>query len=192
MFNLKIITSTQHRRRTDSIITDWITKAAKKRRDFKADTFYLGEINLPMMNERHHPILKKYEKAPPKHRSLEIEQTDAFIFVTAKYSHSYPTSLRNALQYLSEWTYTGIISYGSILAGTGSFNDLEDNLSTLSAVSMVQAVHIPFFPQFTNEEDAFIPNDKLQRLADTMLDKLERLSKGGQAVKDYNLNHAAN
>jgi len=104
MHNLKIITSTVRPTRKGHIVADWITKAAKQHRRFKVDTFDLGEINLPMMNEQHHPMLKRYEKEHTKQWSAKIEEADAFIFVTAEYNHSYPAPLRNALQYLSnEW-----------------------------------------------------------------------------------------
>jgi len=189
MYNLKIITSTVRPTRKGPIVADWITKAAKQHRGFKVDTFYLGEINLPMMNEQHHPMLKKYEKEHTKQWSAKIEEADAFIFVTAEYNHSYPAPLRNALQYLSnEWAYkaAGIVSYGGVSAGTRAFNDLKGDLSTLSVVPLVQAVHIPFFTQFINDEELFTPNDPLKKSTVTMLDELERWSDGMKIIRENN------
>ena len=82
MYNLKIISSTVRPGRKGPIIAAWIAEKAKQDGNFNVEVLDLGEINLPMMNEVHHPIMKKYEHEHTKNWSAKIEEADAFIFVT--------------------------------------------------------------------------------------------------------------
>lgn len=58
MFQLKIVTSTVRPGRKGPLITAWISEIAKKHEDFNVEVLDLGVINLPMMNEANHPVLK--------------------------------------------------------------------------------------------------------------------------------------
>ena len=62
-----------------------------------AELLDLGEINLPLMDEPVHPMLKQYEHEYTKQWSAKIEEADAFVFVTAEYDYNYPAPLRNAV-----------------------------------------------------------------------------------------------
>jgi NAD(P)H-dependent FMN reductase len=183
---LKIITSTVRPGRKGPIVAGWIANEAKQHESFKVEAIDLGDIDLPMMKEVHHPVLKKYEHEHTKQWSDKIDEADAFIFVTAEYNHSYPAPLRNALHYLSqEWAYkaAGIVSYGGVSAGTRAFNDLKGDLSTFRMAPLVQAVHIPFFTQFINDEAIMEGNEVMDKSAKTMLDELARWSKGMEVIK---------
>ncbi|RAJ08567.1 NAD(P)H-dependent FMN reductase [Chitinophaga skermanii] len=189
MFNLKIITSTVRPGRKGPIVAKWITEKAKESGEFNVELIDLGELNLPMMNEATHPILKKYEHDHTKAWSAKIDEADAFIFVTAEYDYNYPAPLRNALEYLSqEWNYkaAGIVSYGGVSAGTRAFVGLKGDLSTFRMVPLMEAVHIPFFDQFINENEVFIPNTNLEKSAETLLRELVRWTKGLQLIKANN------
>ncbi|MBA2248687.1 MAG: NAD(P)H-dependent oxidoreductase, partial [Chitinophagaceae bacterium] len=106
MYNLKIISSTVRPGRKGPLIARWIADLARQNDNFSVEVLDLGEINLPMMNERNHPSLKKYEHEHTKLWSAKIDEADAFIFVTAEYDYNYPAPLRNALEYLfHEWGY---------------------------------------------------------------------------------------
>ncbi len=189
MYNLKIITASVRPTRKGPVVTEWIAETARQHGSFNVEVLDLAEIDLPIMNEPHHPRLRKYENEYTRKWSSKIDEADAFIFVTAEYNHTYPASLQNALQYLShEWAYkaAGIVSYGGVSAGTRAFKDLKSDLSTFSMAPLVQAVHIPFFTQFINEEDVFIPNDVLEKSAEVMLNELARWSKGMKVIKENN------
>lgn len=187
MYNLKVIISTVRSGRKGPIVADWIAKVAQKHESFNIEVLDLAEIDLPMMTEPHHPSLKNYEHDHTKAWSAKIDEADAFVFVTAEYNHSYPAPLRNALHYLSqEWAYkaAGIVSYGGVSAGTRSYKDLKSDLSTLKIAALLEAVHIPFFTQFINENNLFVPNEELEKSADAMLDELERWSAGMKVIRE--------
>ena len=188
MTNLKIISSTTRPGRKGPIVANWITEIANQHGSFDVEMLDLGEINLPMMDEPHHPRLKKYQNEHTKEWSTKIDEADAFIFVTAEYNHSYPAPLRNALHYLSnEWAYkaAGIVSYGGVSAGTRAYKDLKGDLPTLSIAPLMPAVHIPFFTQFIDEDNSiFVPNEELEKSAGAMLNELVRWTAGMKIIKD--------
>lgn len=187
MYKLKIITSTVRPGRKGPILTAWIAEIAKKHEVFDTEILDLGEINLPMMNEAHHPVMRKYEHEHTKQWSAKIDEADAFIFVTGEYDYNYPAPLRNALEYLyHEWNYkaAGIISYGGISAGTRAANSLKADLSTFKVVPLAEAVYFPFFTQHINDQNVFLPNESAIHSADQMLKELARWTKGLKLIKE--------
>lgn len=187
MYNLKIISSSVRPGRKGPVIAGWVADLAIKSGLFNVEVLDLGEINLPLMNERHHPVMKKYEHEHTKQWSAKIDEADAFIFVTAEYDYGYPAPLRNALEYLShEWGYkaAGIVSYGGVSAGTRASNALKGDLATLRIVPLSEQVNIPFFTQFINEQGHVTPNEIMLKAADNLLKQLVRWTKGLKLIKE--------
>lgn len=186
MYNLKIISSTVRPGRKGPVVAAWVEKLAKSQGNFEVEVLDLGEINLPLMNEPSHPRLKKYEHEHTKKWSAAIDAADCFVFVTAEYDYGYPAPLRNALEYLvQEWGYkaAGIVSYGGVSAGTRAANALKADLSTFKMVPITEMVNIPFFNQFINEEQVFVPNDTSVKAAETMFKEIIRWTKGLKLIK---------
>jgi NAD(P)H-dependent FMN reductase len=147
----------------------------------------LGVISLPMMNEPHHPMLKKYTFEHTRKSSEKIDAADAFIFVTAEYDYGYPAALRNAIEYLSqEWEYkaAGIVSYGGVSAGTRTANALKNDLATMKVVPISEMVNFPFFSNNINGEKVFVANDISHKAAKTMMDEIVRWTKGLIIIKE--------
>lgn len=189
MYNLKIISSTVRPGRKGPVVATWITELAKQNENFNVELLDLGEINLPMMDEPNHPVLKKYEHEHTKQWSAKIDEADAFIFVTAEYDYNYPAPLRNALEYLSkEWGYkaAGIVSYGGVSAGTRACNSLKADLSTFKMVPLTEAVNFPFFQQNINDQNEFEVNDISHKAAQVMLKQLIRWTKGLKIIREDN------
>lgn len=188
MYNLKIISSTVRPGRKGPIIAQWIKDLATATGDFNAEVLDLGEINLPLMNEAIHPIMRQYEHEHTKQWSAEIEEADAFIFVTAEYDYSYPASLKNALEYLvHEWAYkpAGLVSYSAgAFAGVRAISNLKPDLLSLKIVSLAESVTIPTLSQFINDEGQFTPNELITKSANTMLTQLVRWTKGMKVIKE--------
>lgn len=187
MYKLKVINSTVRPGRKSPIIANWITSFVNEQGIFEAEFLDLGEINLPLMNEPNHPILKKYEHEHSKNWSSKIDEADAFIFVTAEYDYNYPAPLRNAIEYLyHEWSYkaAGIVSYGGISAGTRAATGLKSDLASMRIVPLPAGVPIPMFDQFINEDAEFVPNESTLRAADTMLKDLLRWTKGLKSIRE--------
>ena len=187
MYKIKIISSTVRPGRKGPIVAKWITEVAKNY-GFEAEPLDLGEINLPLMNEAVHPIMRQYEHDHTKQWSAKIEEADAFIFVTAEYDYSYPASLKNALEYLvHEWAYkpAAIVSYSAgAFAGVRAVISLKSDLLSLKTVSLNEMVNIPMVRQFINDENEFVADEKLDKAATLMLNQLVRWTKGLKAIKE--------
>ena len=187
MYRLAIITSSVRPGRKGPVITEWVNQVAREHGHFEVEVLDLGEINLPMMNEPNHPMQRKYVHDHTKNWSASIEKADAFIFVTAEYDYNYPAPLRNAIEYLyHEWTYkaAGIVSYGGISAGTRAANSLKADLSTMKMVPLTDSVNIPFFTQYINDDNNFVPNENAKPSLIKLLNELERWTKGLKVVKE--------
>lgn len=189
MYKLKIITSTVRPGRKGPMVTDWISALARQNGNFEVEELDLAIINLPMMDEPNHPMLKKYQHEHTKRWSVKIDEADAFIFVTAEYDYNYPAPLRNALEYLShEWGYkaAGIVSYGGVSAGTRAANSLKNDLASLRVVTLIEAVNFPFFQQNINDQNEFHANDTSHKAAELMLKQLLRWTRGLKSIKEDN------
>ena len=187
MYKLKIISSTVRLGRKGPVVAKWITETAQNH-GFEVELLDLGEINLPLMNEAVHPIMRQYEHEHSKQWSTKIEEADAFIFVTAEYDYSYPASLKNALEYLvHEWAYkpAGIVSYSAgPFAGVRAVMSLKSDLLSLKTVSLGEMVNIPMLHQFINDENQFVADEKLNTATTLMLNQLLRWTKGMKAIKE--------
>ena len=187
MYKLKIISSTVRPGRKGPLVANWILEKAKQHGSFEVEFLDLGEINLPLMNEPHHPVQKNYTHEYTKKWSAKIEEAEAFIFVTAEYDFHYPAPLRNALEYLySEWGYkaAGIVSYGGVSAGTRAAKNLMGDLPCFKVVPLTDMVNFPSFSKMINEQGEFNPPEISGKAASTMLNELARWTKGLRAIRE--------
>ena len=173
-----IVASTRPGRRGLAVAT-WIRELAEQHSGFDVELVDLGQLGLPVFDEPNHPRLQQYVHQHTKDWSATIARGDAFVFVTPEYNHSYPGALKNALDYLShEWAdkAAGIVSYGGVSAGLRAATALKPVLAALRMIPVVEAVSIPFFAQFLDEDDAFVPNTELEAGGKAMLDEIARLT----------------
>lgn len=188
MYKLKVISSTVRPGRKGPLVAQWVVEEARKQGNFDVELLDLGEINLPLMNEAVHPIMKQYEHEHTKQWSAKIEEADAFIFVTAEYDYSYPASLKNAIEYLvHEWAYkpSGIVSYSAgAFAGVRAVISLKSDLISLRNIALAEGVNIPTVNALINEDGQFTPNDHITGSTTQMIHQLVRWTKGMKAIKE--------
>jgi NAD(P)H-dependent FMN reductase len=177
MYNLKIIIGSTRPGRRGPAVASWFIDCAKKYPDFNVEKLDLAEINLPMFDEPNHPRLKQYMHEHTKNWSKLVDSADAFVFVTPEYNYSFPASIKNAIDFLhNEWGYkpVGFVSYGGISAGTRAIQSLKLVVTTLRMVPIFEAVSIPFYSQYIDENGKFNANDSMNRSADALLKELLR------------------
>ncbi|SHF45059.1 NAD(P)H-dependent FMN reductase [Salegentibacter echinorum] len=188
-YKLKVIIGSTRPSRKGPIVADWFLKIAKQHPDFEVELLDLKEINLPFMDELEHPRAQKYANAHTKKWSKTIDNADAFVIVTPEYNFGYPASLKNALDYLSiEWADKpmGFVSYGGVSAGTRAVQELKLPVTTLGMMPLPQAVNIPFFTKFINENNVFEANEPLDKSANVMLNKLQAWAKALKGMREEN------
>jgi NAD(P)H-dependent FMN reductase len=179
MLNVKIIIGSTRPGRKGSLIAAWVYELAKENPSFQVSLLDLAAINLPFLDEPHHPMLRQYQHEHTKSWSREISEADAIILVTPEYNHGFPAPLKNALDYLyHEWSYkpVGFVSYGGIAGGTRAVQMLKQVVTAQKMVPITESVNIPFFTKFIDEQLQFVPDEAIKKSALLMLAELERWS----------------
>jgi NAD(P)H-dependent FMN reductase len=177
MFQLKIIVASTRPGRKGPAVASWIEEIARKHPSFEVTMLDLLDINLPFFDEPHHPRLHKYEHEHTKKWSETISAADAIIFVMPEYNFGYTAPLKNALDYLYlEWNYkpAGFVSYGGLSGGIRAVQMLKQVITTQKMVPVTEAVNIPFFTKYINDEEKFTGDELLQKSADDMLNELAK------------------
>jgi NAD(P)H-dependent FMN reductase len=176
MSKLSVIIASTRPGRVGLPVGHWFFEQAKRHGKFEVELVDLKNRNLPLLDEPHHPRLRKYEHEHTKAWSAIVEASDAFVFVTPEYNYGAPPSLLNALDYVfHEWAYkaAGIVSYGGISGGMRSAQMLKQTLGVLKVVPLPEAVTITFVAQLL-ENGVFRGSEPLEKAAVTMLDELFR------------------
>ena len=172
---LVIVASTRPGRVGPSVAA-WLTSAVAADGRFEVDLADLAEIGLPLMDEPDHPRLRRYVHEHTRAWSARVDAADAVLVVTPEYNHSFPASLKNAIDYLHhEWADKPVAfaSYGGVSGGLRSVTALKPVFAALRAVPIPEGVVVPnVFAQLT--EGVFIPSKpNLDGLRAT-LDELDR------------------
>jgi NAD(P)H-dependent FMN reductase len=176
---LQVIAASTRPGRRGIAVARWVQQLAEAHGGFDVELVDLAEVALPVFDEPNHPRLRRYEHDHTKRWSATVDRADAFVFVVPEYNHSFPASVKNALDYLShEWADkpAGLVSYGGVSAGLRAATALKPVLAALRMVPVVEAVSIPFFAQFLTDDDEFVPNAELEAGGKGMLDELARLT----------------
>jgi NAD(P)H-dependent FMN reductase len=174
---LQIIITSTRPGRVGLPVSQWFAERARGHGGFDVEVLDLAEINLPFLDEPHHPRLRQYTRQHTKDWSATIESGDAYVFVMPEYNYGMNAPMKNAIDYLHhEWQHkpVGFVSYGGVSAGTRAVQMAKQVVSTLKMVPMFDAVSIPFVAQFLDDERRIKPNDVMNTSADAMLDELSR------------------
>jgi NAD(P)H-dependent FMN reductase len=159
-------------------VAQWFMGRAKEHDGFELTVVDLAKFRLPHLDEPNHPRLRQYTNRHTHEWSEKVDGADAFVFVTPEYNHGYPASLKNAIDYLhNEWRYkpVGFVSYGGVAAGTRSVEQLQQVVTAVRLMPIIEQVNIPFYQQFIDDDGVVQANEVMEQAADAMLDQLVRL-----------------
>ncbi|MEV7040339.1 NAD(P)H-dependent oxidoreductase [Amycolatopsis sp. NPDC051061] len=156
------------------VVADWLAGVAGDHGGFEVDVVDLAESGLPMVlpafgSVPAASIVAEVAKVTPR-----LEAADAFIVVTPEYNHSYPASLKNAIDWhRAEWTAKPVAfaSYGGMSGGLRAVEHLRAVFAELHAVTIRETVsfhgaHARFGADGQPKDDAAAVAAK------TMLDQL--------------------
>ncbi|MGY1653200.1 NADPH-dependent FMN reductase [Geodermatophilus sp. SYSU D01119] len=176
---LQVVAASTRPGRRGIAVARWVQRLAEAHGAFDVELVDLAEVGLPVFDEPDHPRLRRYVHDHTRRWSATVDRADAFVFVTPEYNHSFPASLKNALDYLSaEWAdkAAGLVTYGGVSAGLRASSALKPVLGALRVHTVPEAVSVPFFAQFLDEDDEFAPNAELEAGGTAMLDELARVT----------------
>ncbi|WP_069886628.1 NADPH-dependent FMN reductase [Streptomyces luteocolor] len=156
------------------VVTDWIKGHLDGRGDMNADVVDLAVTPLPT-------VLPPFggPAAPGTEEALalvspRLAAADAFVFVTPEYNHSFPASLKNAIDWHNEQWHAkpvGFVSYGGISGGLRAVEQLRLVMAELNATTIRNTVSLhQVWGLF--DEDRVMKDPASDAAAKAMLDQL--------------------
>lgn len=157
-------------------VASWVAEQAREHGGFEVEVVDLADVEIPLSLPEASP---KYAgdsyPRPARMATLTaaLESAAAFIVVTPEYNHSYPASLKAAIDWhFSQWTAKPVafVSYGGAAGGRHAVLHLENVLTELHAVTIRDGLT---FPNYFTAWEAGLPLDpQAPAYAKTMLDQL--------------------
>ncbi|MFY0515767.1 NADPH-dependent FMN reductase [Streptomyces anulatus] len=151
---------------------DWIAAEAAKRDDLDVDVIDLAKAWLP-------DVLPEAAESPAPHAVRDLAPwlaaSDAFVIVTPEYNHSFPASLKNAIDwYVDEWKAkpVGFVSYGGIAGGLRAVAQLRQIFPGLHAITVRDSVAFPDCREQFDDRGRPMDPEGLLAAATSMLDQL--------------------
>jgi NAD(P)H-dependent FMN reductase len=169
---LAVIMGSVRQGRFGPTVANWFASQAEQHGDLNIDLVDLAEVRLPAVLSRD----PEPEAAQDLHSlSARLDAADAFVVVTPEYNHSFPASLKQAIDWhRTQWQAkpVGLVSYGGMAGGLRAVEQLRLVFAELHAVTIRETVsfHIAW-DQFDADGQPKNP-DGCNPAAKTMLDQL--------------------
>ncbi|MFD9733164.1 NADPH-dependent FMN reductase [Umezawaea sp. NPDC059074] len=137
---LAVIVSSTRDGRFGPVVGSWFADVARQRPELDVTVVDLAETPLPATMS-HHPS--------PEDAALlgavtpVFAAADAFVVVTPEYNHSFPASLKNAIDWhFTQWQAkpVGFVSYGGVSGGLRAVEHLRQVFAELHAVTVRDTV----------------------------------------------------
>jgi NAD(P)H-dependent FMN reductase len=184
--NLLVIVASTRPGRIGRPIGDWFLRVAREHGGFEVTEADLATLDLPLMDEPNHPRFQNYTHEHTKQWSALVAAADAIVWITPEYNHSFPASLKNAIDYLNvEWRHKalGLVSYGGIAAGTRAAQALKPVAAGLGLIVTSSAVQIAFAGKMI-KDGVFVEDEGVDAAANAMLDEMLHLETGLSVLRD--------
>lgn len=178
MPRLTVVVASTRPGRIGRHIADWFIDTARDHDAFDVSVADLAEIDLPFLDEPHHPSEGRYTHEHTRRWSATIAESDAFVFVMPEYNFGFSAPLKNAIDYLyTEWQYkpVGFVSYGMTSAGLRAVQMIKQVVTTLKMIPVTEAVSIPL-RQVLDAEGRLVPTETMRQSAAGMIEELHRLT----------------
>jgi NAD(P)H-dependent FMN reductase len=172
---IKLIIGSTRQNRKGKAIADWLVDQANDE-GVQIEVLDLKEINLPNFDAPIPPSFAPTQTDEGKTWQKQVGEADAFIFLTAEYNRSIPSSLKNAIDYLvDEWSNKPslIVSYGYIDGGLSATKHLKDILGWVKSDVLDESITIKFDRDTFAEDGSFADIDST--LSDTKIPFIQSL-----------------
>ncbi|GAA5217945.1 NAD(P)H-dependent oxidoreductase [Streptomyces thinghirensis] len=120
-------------------VANWFVEQAKKHGDFTVDLIDLAEFPLPVQMPAFGEDPDPETNAIQERLSARLHEADAFAVVTPEYNHTFPSSLKNAIDwFFDEWMAkpVGLISYGGMGGGLRASEHLRQVFAEVHATTV--------------------------------------------------------
>ncbi|MFI7534387.1 NADPH-dependent FMN reductase [Streptosporangium sp. NPDC049376] len=171
---LAVIVGSVRQGRFGPTVANWFADRARSRDDVLVDLVDLADTPLP-------EVLPAFGQAPSpeavqalKTLTPRLEAADAFVVVTPEYNHSFPASLKNAIDWhFTQWQAkpVGFVSYGGMSGGLRAVEHLRAVFAELHTVTVRETVS--FHDAWNRFGSDGLPKDPgCGPAAETLLDQL--------------------
>ncbi|MFG3259708.1 NADPH-dependent FMN reductase [Streptomyces sp. NPDC048172] len=156
-----VIIGSTRQGREGKVIADWFTELARGQEDLSVDLVDLADFHFP----------ERYPEGPtPEVMKFtdRVDAAEAFVIVTPEYNHSYPASLKQAIDFAyDEWQAkpVGFVSYGSHSIGTHAVTHLRAVFTELHTVTLRDCVGLDLLGPRDAEGSARSAEALLRQLA---------------------------
>lgn len=161
-------------------VASWVAARMRDQQGLEPQVVDLGELALPLFDEPEHPRARRYRHDHTKAWSATVEEWKALVIVTPEYNHSYPGSLKNALDFLyQEWhgLPVGFVSYGGKSAGVRAVHHLQPVALELGMRLLHADVAIAFHRDHLDEDGAFHADERHEQELAILLCQIREESK---------------
>jgi NAD(P)H-dependent FMN reductase len=173
---LAIVIGSVREGRFGPVVAAWVAGQATAHGGFDVQVVDLADYEIPLGLPAASP--KYAGGAYPRPAGMteltaRLAAADAFILVTPEYNHSYPASLKAAIDWhFTQWTAKPVafVSYGGAAGGRHAVLHLENVLTELHAVTIRDGLAFPNY--FCNWVDGQPADPDTAGYAKTLLDQL--------------------
>ncbi|MFC4005732.1 NADPH-dependent FMN reductase [Nonomuraea purpurea] len=173
---LVIIVGSTREGRFGPVVASWVAEQARQHGGFDVEVVDLADVEIPLSLPAVSPKFAGDSYPRPEGMAAltsRLEKAAAFILVTPEYNHSYPASLKAAIDWhFTQWTAKPVAfaSYGGAAGGRHAVLHLENVLTELHAVTIRDGLMFPNY--FTAWQDGRPLDPAAPGYAKTLLDQL--------------------
>ena len=185
---LVIIVGSVREGRFGPVVASWVAEQARVHGGFNVEVVDLADIEIPLSLPAAPPKFAGDSYPRPEAMApltSRLEEAEAFILVTPEYNHSYPASLKAAIDWhFTQWTAKPVafVSYGGAAGGRHAVLHLENVLTELHAVTIRDGLAFPNY--FTVWQDGQPLDPEAPGYAKTLLDQLAWWAAALSAARD--------
>lgn len=156
--------------RTGPAVARWFMAEAERHTGVRAELVDLAEAELP--------AALAFGGAPPaglRRLGAQLRAADGFVVVTPEYNHSFPASLKQAIDLTgAEWEAKPVafVSYGGRSGGLRAVEQLRQVYPELNATTIRENITLPVVWEQIDAEGALRRDAGLSAAARTLLDQL--------------------
>ena len=173
---LAIVIGSVREGRFGPVVASWVAGQARAHEGFEIDVVDLADYSIPLSLPAVSPKYAGAEYPRPDaiaSLTARLTEAEAFILVTPEYNHSYPASLKAAIDWhFTQWTAKPVafVSYGGAAGGRHAVLHLENVLTELHAVTIRDGLAFPNY--FSAWQDGQPLDAAAAGYAKTLLDQL--------------------
>jgi len=146
---LAIVVGSVRESRFGPVVAAWVAEQAAVHGGFGVDVIDLADYDIPLALPAASPKYAGDDYPRPAGLAgltARLDAADAFVIVTPEYNHSYPASLKAAIDWhFTQWTAKPVafVSYGGAAGGRHAVLHLENVLTELHAVTIRDGLAFP-------------------------------------------------